>query len=663
MAVATMRVPTVFTAVDRFSNVVSKMTSGVTNFSNSTASAISRVDHRMNGMFRSMNNFSQLALGGGASLLFYNAGRDIMEYETKIASLAAVTGTKVGAMNKQIESLGKSTGRSVIDIAGAFEIVGSKMSEYLKNPEALKKITDGSILLANAARMELEPAIESVTQLLNIYQMKAGDTARIVNKLSAGETVGSISIAQSGDILRQFGAQAVSTNAKLEESIALIQTLTKPLGVKGVGRNLRNILFDISSTKTWDKNRWKAIKMAGVDFEFVTNKANNLTDRLRELKKLSETKGATELFFKKTGTVGAKTLFQNFETYENFLDKINKLDDAEAKAIKNTGTFSYKIGRLKDSFTNFMVTGQETNATLDVVKKLIVVITKNMGLLINSVGLVIGAFLAFKAVVFTITAVTKAITFLTAVTKAYHLTSLAAAISGQSFIGVLSSGTAPLMAYAGTIGALGLALGGLYYYWTEFGEATYSYTAVQEARFERISESMSNTTKVMKRELEAQKLLLESQFPDIKNLQGKELEKAMIKTEEILGKIVSLEEKYKKDVISDAMGTLRLPTGIYSNTPGFSNGFGVTATAPLTNFDKARNLTREQLIRERLTRPENLSGRMQPSYNDVLKLIQSQDKEIKITTIDPSGIIGSVETFGFGTPAKTTSTTGQATGR
>ena len=203
----------------------------------------------------------------------------------------------------------------------------------------------------------------------------------------------------------------------------------------------------------------------------------------------------------------------------------------------------------------------------------------------------------------------------------------------------------------------------MYYYWTEFGEATYSYTAVQEARFERISESMSNTTKVMKRELEAQKLLLESQFPDIKNLQGKELEKAMIKTEEILGKIVSLEEKYKKDVISDAMGTLRLPTGIYSNTPGFSNGFGVTATAPLTNFDKARNLTREQLIRERLTRPENLSGRMQPSYNDVLKLIQSQDKEIKITTIDPSGIIGSVETFGFGTPAKTTSTTGQATGR
>ena len=33
MAIATMRVPTVFTAVDRFSDVVSKMSGGVNKFS------------------------------------------------------------------------------------------------------------------------------------------------------------------------------------------------------------------------------------------------------------------------------------------------------------------------------------------------------------------------------------------------------------------------------------------------------------------------------------------------------------------------------------------------------------------------------------------------------------------------------------------------------
>ena len=154
MAVATMRVPTVFTAVDRFSDVVSRMTGGVNKFSKTASSAVSRVDNKINGMWNSMNSISQFAIGGGIGGLFYYAGQDILEYEKKLASLGAVTGTAVGSMNNQIETLGKQTRRSVIDIAGSFEIVGSKMSQYLDKPEALKEITKASILMAEASRME-----------------------------------------------------------------------------------------------------------------------------------------------------------------------------------------------------------------------------------------------------------------------------------------------------------------------------------------------------------------------------------------------------------------------------------------------------------------------------------------------------------------------------
>jgi hypothetical protein len=130
MAVATMRVPTVFTAVDKFSDVVSRMTNKMGGFGKTATSAISRVDHKLNGMWGSMNNMSQLAIGGGVGGLFYYAGKDIMEYEKAIASLAAVTGTKIGGMNSQIEGLGRETSASVIEIAKSFEIVGSKMSYY-----------------------------------------------------------------------------------------------------------------------------------------------------------------------------------------------------------------------------------------------------------------------------------------------------------------------------------------------------------------------------------------------------------------------------------------------------------------------------------------------------------------------------------------------------
>jgi len=344
MALSAMRVPTVFTAVDRFSSVVDRMTGTVSAFGQTAQAAAMRTSRKMNNMGTGMlYTGAAMAVGLGYGI------SEAVKYEKAITNLAAVTGTQVGSMNKYIEDLHKETKRSVIDIAKSFEIVGSKMSQYLDNPVALQKITKASILMADAASMELEPAINSLTQMMNIYRMSAENAYRVVNKLSAGETVGSISIAQTADILPQFGAQAVRANVNIEESIALIQTLVKSLPVAGVGRGLRNILFDISSTETWDKNKWRAVKDAGVDFKFVTDNANDLTARLRELKKLSGTKGATELFFKRINSIAANTLFQNFdkEGFTEFLGKIKGLNDAQEKANKNNATLSKRWMDLK----------------------------------------------------------------------------------------------------------------------------------------------------------------------------------------------------------------------------------------------------------------------------------------------------------------------------
>lgn len=504
MAVAQMRVPTIFTAVDKFSDVVSKMTNKTAHFSRSASSAINRVDHRLNNMWGSMNNISQLAIGGGVGGLFYYAGKDVMEYEKKIASLAAVTGTKIGSMNSQIQSLGKETKRSVIDIAGAFEIVGSKMSEYLDKPEQLKQITSASIMLANASRMELEPSIDALTQVMNIYKMKAEDASRIVNKLSAGETVGSVSIAQSSDILRQFGAQAVSTNVSIEESIALIQTLTKSLGVEGVGKNLRNILFDIASTKTWDKKRWKAIRSAGVDFEFLTDSTNSTIERLRELKKLAGVKGATELFFKRTGTIGAKTLFQNFDVFEDFLDKITKLNDAEAKAAKNASTLAYLIDRVKDSFTNFIVTGDNATGMLGVVKGLMGWMIDNMGTLVNLVLSTTVAFLGWKAIVTVVALINGVMTAFNAIMGVHRFIVLWATLTNVSYAASLWAVAAATLAAYWPLLLIAGALGVLVYSLWDTKDATDAMALSQVTAIDKTGKAWKTSTNVMTSELSKQ---------------------------------------------------------------------------------------------------------------------------------------------------------------
>lgn len=648
MRLAAMKVPTIFTAQDRFSSVINTMAKNTNTFS----SGITRMNNRINNQFNSLNRFSQLAIAGGAGSLFFKAGQDVIDYETKINSLAAVTGTVVGSMNKQIQDLGKKTSRSVIDIAGSFEIVGSKMSQYLDNPIALQKVTDASILMAEAARMELEPAIDSLTGVMNIYRMSADSASKVVNKLSAGETIGSVSIAQTADILTQFGAQAVRANVPIEESIALIQTLTKSLGVEGVGRGLRNILFDISSTKTWDKNRWKAIKMAGVDFEFVTNNANNLVDRLRELKKLSGVKGAMELFFKRTGTVAANTLFQNFDNdgFTEFLGKIRGLDDAVSKANKNNATFATLWSRTKDAFTNYIVTQDETNAGLNFMKGLLSWLKDNMGTVINLVVGITAAFIGWKVIfgiVVLATNAMKAFTFVMTVSKAvmeaYNLTMLAAAVSGRSFIAVLLSGAAPLLAWVGPILAVVAALGVFGYMMYKssqtskrFADDKTAHFKIVSGQYETMEQRIARSNERIVANMQKFKMDLESvrkTGKTISELRGEKMDK---------GVLVNESEMLKRGLVktSSALSStpknLIIPKIVSDSDQAFSEVMGGR-------------------------KAENLSGTSSANLvNDISNRINKQFVEVSIK--DPGNNAESIKVNGKdysgGIPARTGSTTG-----
>ena len=645
MAVATMRVPTIFTAVDRFSDVVSRMGAGVNRFGKNTTSALSRVDNKLNRVFGSMNSISQLAIGGGVGGLFYYAGKDIMDYEAKIASLAAVTGTKVGSMNKNIEALGNKTKMSVIDIAGAFEIVGSKMSQYLQEPKALQSITDASIILSRAAKMELEPAISSLTGVMNIYRMSSEDAMKVVNKLSAGETVGSISISQTADILTQFGAQAVRANAPIEESIALIQTLVKSMGQEGVGRGLRNILFDIASTETWDKNRWKAIRKAGVDFKFVTDNTQDLTARLRELKKLAGVKGAMELFFKRTGTVAANTLFQNFdkEGFTDFLGKIKLLNDAQEKANKNTSTLSYAIDKLKASFTNFVVTNDKANGALGTTKSLMGWLSDNMRNVINLVLSLTIAFVGFKVIVGIVASASGVLSAFNAVMGVHRFIMLWATMTNTGYAASLYAvASATLAAYWPILLVIG-ALGALVYAFWDSGEAAENSTTKQMDALMEQNKAYMGSTNVLSSELQKQAALIDNHNakvltpkPVVSNIINKEAERK----QQVLNQRNLLKPREIKPVSSSLMTKL-------NENYKIDQAYG-TSTRQLL---RKNGLSYEEIMSSK----ENLAGK---SDNEkFFNFIKNSKGELVVNVKVKGGEVESIDDSNAqGLPVKVTST-------
>lgn len=396
---ATMRIPTEFTAIDKFSSVVGKMTSGVTTFSKSATSAAKRVNTKINGMFSSLNSFSQLALGIGAAGLFSMAIKGVTDYETALHSLEAVTGEVSSKFTGQIETLAKKQKKSVVDIAGGFEIVGSAMSQYLDNPDALYKIVDAGITLAKAAKMDVQPALEALTSAMNQFNLGADQAEDVINRLTAGEIVGSVSTAKATEQLSKFGAVANSINVTLPESIALIQTLGKKFTgamQSEIGTASKNMLLIMDTASSASKEAQKLLKRNGVDMKILGNHSLSLGTRLKELSKIQNDGAAKAAVFGKDNAVAGAVIFDQLDTYLEWEKQIENTNKAHEQAAINSDTLINKLAETTAAFTNYFATNDKANKGLNKVKSALKFVAENMDLVISSIGFLIGGFVVLK---------------------------------------------------------------------------------------------------------------------------------------------------------------------------------------------------------------------------------------------------------------------------
>jgi len=380
---ATMRIPTVFTAVDRFSNVVNNMTRGVDNFTKNASASIGKVNKRFDKMIGLTDTVKSALAGISLAMLLSTAIDGVKDYETALHSLEAVTGQSSGKFVKQIETLAKANKVSAIDVAGSFEVIGSAMSQYLDNPDALAKITQAGITLAKASRQELTPTLENLTSVMNQFKIGAEDANKVINQLTAGEIVGSVSTAKIAQGLQEFGANAYSANVKLSESVALLETLGKQMSHDKIAVGARNILGVLSSAKGLPKEAIESLKKHGVNTSLLMDKSKSLQVRLTELSKIQKDAVAITKVFGKENSTAANVIFQNIDTYGKWEEEIRKTNKAQEQAKINSDTFATKINELKASFINLIVTNDKSNIGLNYTKEVFGFLADNMQTVIN----------------------------------------------------------------------------------------------------------------------------------------------------------------------------------------------------------------------------------------------------------------------------------------
>jgi len=399
---ATLKIPTIFTAVDKFSSVVKTMTKSVSTFSQKSIASIQRFDQKINKTFQKLNGLAQLGIGLGVGAIFGEAIRGNIQFNDSLASVSAITGA-TGQDLIKLEKLAMNTAKihkkSGSEVLKAYELIASAKPELLSNVDALDQVTKSVITLSKASRLDLETASLSLTNVMNQFNLGAEKSVEVVDAMAAGAKYGSAEIGGISDAILQFGTGAKSFNVNIVESIALVETFAAK-GVKGAeaGTKLRNILTKMSAVEALPAKAVKAMAKYGVDTRIVSDKTIPLIDRLTELKKIAGNSAALVKVFGLENKEAGQILLENLPLLTQLTKDIGEKGVADIQAAANTNTLAFALESIKTSFLNATTATNGNSKSLERIKSILFGVGDNMETVIGVTGTLIGLYVAMKAI-------------------------------------------------------------------------------------------------------------------------------------------------------------------------------------------------------------------------------------------------------------------------
>lgn len=412
---AALTIPTIFSAIDKISAPVRTMANNVQSFATKAESAIDRGTASFRKLTPVLGEASKqfLNIAGTAAIASAIIGggtfsaKSIMEYQTEIANLSAITGTsgkELKAFEVKIRDVATSTKESSIEVAKAFTLIGNNSPALLKDADALAEVTKQSIILAQASKMELATSADSLTTIMNQFNKKASESKSVIDLLAGGMVIGSTDIDKVATALTKTGGVASQVaGASLPEVVTAIEAISdKMKDADLVGTQFRNMFLIMSNIKGQDPKALKDLKAMGVNMDIVARKGEPLINKLNELKKLANRPGALEHVFGKENMQSIIPLLASTDKYTSMLNTLTTSEEAknaaQKMADKNNNTLSRSIEQLKNKYVTLITTSDSSSAALSYATKVVKFLSDNLLTIFAIIGLVVGAFLIWKGI-------------------------------------------------------------------------------------------------------------------------------------------------------------------------------------------------------------------------------------------------------------------------
>lgn len=369
MSGKTFTIPTIYTAIDKFSAPVAKMATKAQAFGIKAEASLSRLDRKMRPIGK------QAAIVGTAALApLAFVANEARKYEDAVAGFRTIvsdlTDKDFAKYEDSIRAVGASTKATYADVAKSYERIAGLNAKFAESPDQISKVTEATIILARASRMELGPAADNLVGIMNQFSLGANDANRTINVLAAGQAVGAASIEQTSEAFVNFGSVAAGANITLEQSVALVQTLGK---------------FSLFGAEAGTKLRGAVLKLqkAGVGYKSGQFQINDALEETRiKMSRLRTEKQKDALLnqmFGAENVTAGRILLNNIDLYKEFTAGVTNTSEAQRAAAINQATFSEKLQLVKNQALNLAVNlGEKLLPHLTALADRVIPIVENM---------------------------------------------------------------------------------------------------------------------------------------------------------------------------------------------------------------------------------------------------------------------------------------------
>lgn len=459
----TMRIPTEFTAIDKFSSVVSRMTGSVDKFSNTSVAAIDRFNQKANKIAGNM------AIAGGAIVggfgLAINSASGFEKSMSNVSTLVDTSTEDMDKMGKEVLKLSKTLPVPIEELTSSLYDI---RSAGIPAKDAMSAL-ETSAKLAKAGLSTTSEATNILTSAMNAFASEGLSSDEIANLLFKTVKAGKTNMA---DLSQAFGANAAviqSAGVKLADFQAATAALTVTGAPASQAQN--QIKASIVALQKPTAEMTKIFKRLGVTSEKeLIAKEGGLVGAFDAVNKAGQSMGinlakawsSVEASSAVTGLLGA-----NNEAYVATLSDMQSGTDALTGAFaKQLDTTASRTQLAKNNMEALSITiGTQVapilSTLIDVITPIITGVTEWINKnpkLTKTIALVGIGLLALSGIIkgttMALSVGQTVIAAYSAVMAWYSGVAVTAALTGASFAAVIWATVWPVLAVIAAIGAI-----------------------------------------------------------------------------------------------------------------------------------------------------------------------------------------------------------------